>query len=139
MTILCSDKTGTITQNRLKVTAVDALPGVRAEEALRAACLASKAENKDAIDSAVLAEAGERKVAIVGYAVTQFVPFSAATRCTKTSVRLPSGEVCHAQGGGQNTAGASSQLKASDGCKKSWIVTLRMESERLRSFRSTEN
>lgn len=84
MTVLFSDKTGTITQNRLRVTAVDPLPGASETDVILAASLASKIENNDPIDMAILADAEARHVIPLPATlqVVSFTPFSAATRCT---------------------------------------------------------
>lgn len=86
MTVLFSDKTGTITQNRLRVTAIDPLPTVNERDVVIAAALASKIENNDPLDMAILADAELRHIVPlpVDLQVTKFVPFSAATRCTNT-------------------------------------------------------
>ena len=54
MDVLCSDKTGTLTQNRLTVGDVMTFDTAEAETVLMTAALASKAENDDSIDSAVI-------------------------------------------------------------------------------------
>lgn len=52
--VLCSDKTGTLTQNKLTMGEPFCVSGVRPEEVVLAASLASRAENQDPIDLAVL-------------------------------------------------------------------------------------
>ena len=52
--VLCSDKTGTLTQNRLTLGDPFCVGGIRPEEVVLAASLASRAENQDPIDTAVL-------------------------------------------------------------------------------------
>ncbi len=54
MDVLCLDKTGTITQNKLSVTGVVAFFGHSNEEVMEMAALASKSESKDLIDLAVI-------------------------------------------------------------------------------------
>ena len=54
MDVLCSDKTGTITKNQLSVAKVVAYGDAKESEVLMAAALASRAEDKDPIDNAVL-------------------------------------------------------------------------------------
>ena len=54
MDILCSDKTGTITQNKLGVKGLYPLKGFSEDDILRFGALSSKAENNDALDNAVL-------------------------------------------------------------------------------------
>ncbi len=53
--MLCSDKTGTLTLNQLSLGEPFTLPGVSADQLLRAAALASTEEEGDAIDQTVLA------------------------------------------------------------------------------------
>jgi H+-transporting ATPase len=57
--VLCSDKTGTLTQNRLAVATPWTALGIETPDLLGAAALASRKENGDPIDLAVLAVAPE--------------------------------------------------------------------------------
>ena len=52
---LCSDKTGTLTQNKLSLGAPFAAKGVAADDVILAGALASSAANNDTIDLAVMA------------------------------------------------------------------------------------
>ena len=54
MDVLCSDKTGTLTQNKLTLGDPFLVGGVTREQAILAASLASRAEDQDPIDLAVL-------------------------------------------------------------------------------------
>ena len=54
MDVLCSDKTGTLTQNRLTLGEPFAMDGATPDEVIASAALASRAENQDPIDLAVL-------------------------------------------------------------------------------------
>jgi H+-transporting ATPase len=83
--VLCSDKTGTLTQNRLAVANPWTAPGVAAGDVLAAAALASRAEDRDPIDLAVLAAAGPGPEPD-GTAVTAFVPFDPVTKRTEATV-----------------------------------------------------
>ncbi len=59
ITILCSDKTGTLTQNELTVTAVRPMPGFDAAHVLALAALASSDGGQDPVDGAIrMAAAG---------------------------------------------------------------------------------
>ena len=54
MDILCSDKTGTLTQNKLTLGDPFTLNGIPADQVILWAALASRAEDKDTIDLAVI-------------------------------------------------------------------------------------
>ena len=53
MDILCSDKTGTITQNSISIGEIRTFPGVSEQDVITAAALASKKESNDPIDMAI--------------------------------------------------------------------------------------
>ena len=85
VTVLCSDKTGTLTENRL--TLGDAVPfgEVSADDVVLAGALASKQEDHDAIDSAVIAglkEAG----ALADYRQIAFTPFDPVHKRTEATI-----------------------------------------------------
>ena len=88
MNVLCVDKTGTITMNRLTVTGVVPLEKVTEAEVLAAGALASLESNQDPIDLAFLAAAREHHVFDGVSAVTtvSFAPFDAKTRRTEALV-----------------------------------------------------
>ena len=48
--VLCSDKTGTLTQNKLTLGDPFCIPGIAADQIILDAALASRAEDKDTID-----------------------------------------------------------------------------------------
>jgi H+-transporting ATPase len=78
MDVLCADKTGTITQNKITVGSVTPFKGFQESEVLLLATLASKEENKDPIDDAIIAKVREK--ADPGqkpgnYKVLEFTPF----------------------------------------------------------------
>lgn len=88
MDVLCVDKTGTITMNRLAVTGVIPLGHATEEDVVRAGALASQEANQDPIDLAFLAEAKARSVFDARPTVTpvSFAPFDAKTRRTEAIV-----------------------------------------------------
>jgi H+-transporting ATPase len=90
--VLCSDKTGTLTQNRLSLGEPAPIGAARPEEILVAAALASRAENMDAIDSAVLGGLGDQKM-LASYQVLHFQPFDPVSKRTEAQVRGPDGRV----------------------------------------------
>jgi H+-transporting ATPase len=82
MEILCSDKTGTLTQNKLTVT------GEPSPDIIEAAALASKSEDPDAIDSAVLAAL---PAPLTGFTQKKFTPFDPVSKRTTAEVEGPEG------------------------------------------------
>ena len=81
--LLCSDKTGTLTQNRLAVATRWTAHGISDDELLMVAALASRAEDNDVIDLAILAAVGQRPQA----SVDQFIPFDPVRKRTEARVR----------------------------------------------------
>ncbi|MFJ9539232.1 plasma-membrane proton-efflux P-type ATPase [Streptomyces sp. NPDC101225] len=87
--VLCSDKTGTLTQNRLEVATPWAAPGIETPDLLGAAALASRAEDGDPIDLAVLAAASTD--APVDGRVMDFVPFDPVAKRAEATVAVADG------------------------------------------------
>lgn len=81
--LLCSDKTGTLTQNRLAVAARWTADGISDDELVMVAALASRAEDNDLIDLAVIAAAGQRPA----MRVEEFIPFDPVSKRTEARVR----------------------------------------------------
>jgi H+-transporting ATPase len=92
MDVLCSDKTGTLTENQLTLGEPFALGSNQAAEVIRCAALASRAENADAIDLAVLGGLPSPD-ALKEFDVRDFQPFDAVRKRTEATVRGPDGKV----------------------------------------------
>jgi H+-transporting ATPase len=90
MDILCSDKTGTLTQNKLKLGDPVVFEAGVVSDLILAGSLASKAENEDAIDIAVM-EGLEDKAVLSQYTQEKFVPFDPVGKRTEASVKGPDG------------------------------------------------
>ncbi len=85
MDVLCSDKTGTLTQNRLTLGEVKLFHAEDQQAVLLAASLASKAENKDAIDQAVL-DGLKSPELLKPFHQTAFVPFDPVHKRTEATI-----------------------------------------------------
>lgn len=88
--ILCSDKTGTLTQNRLTLGDPELFAAQDAQELILAGALASKAEDGDAIDLAVIGGLSDPS-AVDGYVQETFVPFDPVSKRTEATLRGPEG------------------------------------------------
>ena len=85
MDVLCSDKTGTLTKNQLTLGDPFVLPGVTRDELFESAALASRAENEDAIDLAVLSAAPSADH-LQSFQAIDFVPFDPVSKRTEATV-----------------------------------------------------
>lgn len=89
--VLCSDKTGTLTQNKLTLADPFCVDGVSADDIIVAGALASRAENQDSIDLAVLGGL-KNKDALSGYQGTHFQPFDPVHKRTEADVKAADGK-----------------------------------------------
>jgi H+-transporting ATPase len=87
MNVLCVDKTGTITMNKLSI--VKTLPhnGFNDRDIAFYGALASQEANQDPIDIAFIEKAKQENLPIETYRQTSFVPFDPKTRRTEASVQ----------------------------------------------------
>jgi len=83
--ILCADKTGTLTQNSLTLGDPYSVQGTTAADVILAGALASRANNDDPIDLAVLGGLKDPKD-LHGYTVTHFEPFNPVDKRTEATV-----------------------------------------------------
>ena len=93
--VLCSDKTGTLTQNELTVTAVHAMPGFDESHVLGVAALASSDGGQDPVDGAIRAAAAKKAASDLPK-LTKFVPFDPGTKMSEATATDPSGATVRA-------------------------------------------
>jgi H+-transporting ATPase len=88
--VLCADKTGTLTQNKLTLGKPFCLDKVTDDQLILAAALASREDNKDPIDLAVLGGLKD-KAALKPFEVTHFQPFDPVHKRTEATVKSGDG------------------------------------------------
>ncbi|MGD8726140.1 MAG: plasma-membrane proton-efflux P-type ATPase [Gemmatimonadales bacterium] len=84
--MLCADKTGTLTQNRLTVSDPATLNSSSENELLLIAALASESSNDDPIDRAILTAVTDRDH-LESYEVVDFTPFDPVRKRTEATVQ----------------------------------------------------
>lgn len=88
--VLCADKTGTLTENELTLGEPFSVSGVAAGQVILNAALASRADNADPIDLAVLG-ALPGNAALAGCRVIKFQPFDPVHKRTEATVETADG------------------------------------------------
>ncbi|MFZ2172679.1 MAG: plasma-membrane proton-efflux P-type ATPase [Rhodococcus sp. (in: high G+C Gram-positive bacteria)] len=83
--VLCADKTGTLTENSLTLGDPFSVDTVTAAEVVLAGALASRADNDDPIDLAVLGGLRDKN-ALQPYTITHFEPFNPVDKRTEATV-----------------------------------------------------
>ncbi len=83
--VLCADKTGTLTQNSLTLGTPFAVDSVATASVILTGALASRADNDDPIDRAVLGGLEDTKV-LQAYTVNHFKPFDPVHKRTEATV-----------------------------------------------------
>jgi H+-transporting ATPase len=89
--VLCSDKTGTLTQNKLTLGDPFCVNNIPADQVILWAALASRAEDKDTIDLAVIGGVKDDKT-LKSYQVIHFQPFDPVHKRTEATVKTPDGK-----------------------------------------------
>ncbi len=89
--VLCADKTGTLTQNKLTLGDPFSVNDIPADQVILNAALASRADNKDTIDLAVLGGL-KNDQALKEYQVVHFQPFDPVHKRTEATVKGKDGK-----------------------------------------------
>ncbi|MBT0159455.1 plasma-membrane proton-efflux P-type ATPase [Candidatus Bathyarchaeota archaeon A05DMB-2] len=95
MDVLCADKTGTITQNSLTVSALETIGKFTQDDVLLYGMLASREEDQDPIDNAIIAKSRENeKIAetVKTYTVVNFKPFDPVIKRTEATLEGKNGK-----------------------------------------------
>ncbi|KAI0676214.1 plasma membrane H+-transporting ATPase [Trametes maxima] len=89
VTILCSDKTGTLTTNKLTIDrdTIRTYGPFSAEDVVLLAAYASRTENQDAIDQCVVGAIGDPTRARAGIKLLDFKPFNPVDKRTEITYR----------------------------------------------------
>ena len=88
---VCSDKTGTITEGRLRLAQLRAAPAADEGALLRLVALASRRESGDPLDTAVLEEVGRRSAHPTGTETLAVFPFTESRKRETVVVQEPDG------------------------------------------------
>jgi H+-transporting ATPase len=89
--VLCTDKTGTLTENKLTLGDPYTASGDSADQLILYAALASRAEDKDTIDLAVIGCVKDKK-ALDAFHVVHFLPFDPVHKRTEAVVKSADGK-----------------------------------------------
>ena len=86
MDVLCADKTGTITENKLSIADILEMNNYTKDDALIFGALASQRANEDPIDLAFFTALDDKKIKLDEYEQKKFIPFDPSTRKTEAIV-----------------------------------------------------
>jgi H+-transporting ATPase len=89
--VLCSDKTGTLTENKLTLGDPFTVNNIPGDQVILWAALASRAEDKDTIDLAVIGGVKDSN-ALKSYQVVHFQPFDPVHKRTEATVKAGDGK-----------------------------------------------
>jgi H+-transporting ATPase len=88
MTIVCADKTGTLTMNRLSFSEASVAGDYKENDVILYGALASREADQDPIDLAFLSAAKNRQISLEGNLRKSFVPFDPSTRRTEATIEM---------------------------------------------------
>jgi H+-transporting ATPase len=119
--VLCSDKTGTLTKNQLTLGDPVVFGGATAEACILAGALASKKEDDDAIDLAVIGGLKDAS-ALEGYTQASYTPFDPVSKRTEATVTDKDGKTLKFTKGAPQVITAMSGLDGDTAAKAKQAV-----------------
>ncbi len=88
--VLCSDKTGTLTQNQLTLGTPFCIEGTQPDQLILSAALASRVEDQDSIDLTVIDALSDNQ-SLAAYRISHFQPFDPMSKRTEAIVKTQAG------------------------------------------------
>jgi len=101
MDVLCSDKTGTITKNAITVAEVVPFEGFTEKDVLLFGALASREDDGDLIDIAIIKKSKKDQVETARYKSSKFKPFDPVSKRTVAEIEGHQGSFSAAKGAPQ--------------------------------------
>lgn len=111
--ILCIDKTGTLTLNKLAVVAISPETSYHSSDVIGYGALASLPESLDPIDTAFRTAAHNAHINLSSYSIEQFIPFEAKTKYTEAVVKKE-GKQIHIYKGALNAVLAQCKITSTE-------------------------
>jgi H+-transporting ATPase len=93
MDVICADKTGTITMNKLTIAKVIPQKGFTEQDTILNGFFASQEANQDPIDMAFISLVKQQNIDVGAFSQRSFVPFDPKTRKTEAIVQSGNAEI----------------------------------------------